>query len=125
VREGCGIECNLFHHVDPVPHIIHAHLVDDHVHQKVCCLNLELGCFEVSLSCLNRRIAIKKNQNCDQNLNHEQHKALIEEISKILVRELVLPLVLKSHRKEGGAVHVGVVLEPHFFWRWSRFDLSF
>jgi hypothetical protein len=94
--------------------------MNDHIHQEVRGLDLELGCMEISFAqCITRFLTIEKNQDGNQNLNCDEREAFLEEVREIFIRVLVFPLVLKGHGKEGGAVNVGVVLKPKLrsWWR--------
>lgn len=64
VREGCWVESNLSHHVNTVSYVVHAHLVDYHVHKEVCRLNLELCVHKMSSSAISSVLTIKQNQEC-------------------------------------------------------------
>ena len=82
VRKGSGVEKDMAHHLDTIPHIVNAHPVDHNVHQEIGRLHLKFGSRNISILFLIwvDRHAVVHDQNRKDVLDCHYHGALFEKI---------------------------------------------
>ena len=97
------IEHYMSYHVNPIPDIIHASLVNHYAYKEVRHLCLKTGQFFVVMSNYCFRVE-NKDQDGQKNLGKIQDHWLLDKALNVLVRELVAPFVLEGESEESATV---------------------